>query len=152
MASLSITKHHHYHHHHHLLLSLLLPVLPPPPPPLLLLQFKLVQSVTWPQLHTIQTERVRKTYTNEDLLFPPSPPPPPPAHISRQNENKVAGEEEEEKEMATAFITYTAGTTGLPKGSVISHFSLLQQMKLNGAGILATTGDTNASMLSWLPL
>lgn len=50
---------------------------------------------------------------------------------------------------ATALIQYTSGSTGDPKGVVLSHANLLANIRAMFAAIHATPADT---LVSWLPL
>jgi len=50
---------------------------------------------------------------------------------------------------ATAFIQYTSGSTGNPKGVVLSHTNLISNIKAMGQSIAATADDI---FVSWLPL
>jgi len=52
-------------------------------------------------------------------------------------------------ERATAFIQYTSGSTGDPKGVVLSHANLLANIRALGAALDATSADV---FVSWLPL
>ncbi len=49
----------------------------------------------------------------------------------------------------TAFIQYTSGSTGDPKGVVLSHANLLANIRSMGQTVNATSKDV---MVSWLPL
>lgn len=50
---------------------------------------------------------------------------------------------------ATAFIQYTSGSTGDPKGVVLSHANLLANIRAIGNAVQATSADV---FVSWLPL
>ncbi len=50
---------------------------------------------------------------------------------------------------ATALIQYTSGSTGDPKGVVLSHDNLLANIRAIGSAIDATSDDV---LVSWLPL
>jgi 1-acyl-sn-glycerol-3-phosphate acyltransferase len=50
---------------------------------------------------------------------------------------------------ATAFIQYTSGSTGDPKGVILSHANLLANIRALGAAVEATSADV---FVSWLPL
>jgi acyl-CoA synthetase (AMP-forming)/AMP-acid ligase II/acyl carrier protein len=50
---------------------------------------------------------------------------------------------------ATAFIQYTSGSTGDPKGVVLSHANLLANIRAIGAAVRAASDDV---FVSWLPL
>jgi 1-acyl-sn-glycerol-3-phosphate acyltransferase len=50
---------------------------------------------------------------------------------------------------ATAFIQYTSGSTGDPKGVVLSHANLIANIRAIGAAIKASSADV---FVSWLPL
>jgi 1-acyl-sn-glycerol-3-phosphate acyltransferase len=50
---------------------------------------------------------------------------------------------------ATAFIQYTSGSTGDPKGVVLSHRNLVENVRAMGTVINATSADV---FISWLPL
>jgi len=50
---------------------------------------------------------------------------------------------------ATAFLQYTSGSTGDPKGMVLSHLNLLANIRALGTAIEASSADV---FLSWLPL
>ncbi|MGE5386858.1 MAG: AMP-binding protein [Betaproteobacteria bacterium] len=49
----------------------------------------------------------------------------------------------------TAFIQYTSGSTGNPKGVVLSHANLLANIRAIGAALNTTPADV---VVSWLPL
>ncbi len=49
----------------------------------------------------------------------------------------------------TAFLQYTSGSTGDPKGVVLSHANLLANVRADGHGMAATPVDV---FVSWLPL
>ena len=49
----------------------------------------------------------------------------------------------------TAFIQYTSGSTGNPKGVVLSHANLLANIRAMGAAVEVSPADV---MVSWLPL
>ncbi len=49
----------------------------------------------------------------------------------------------------TAFIQYTSGSTGNPKGVVLSHSNLLANIRVDGHSLRA---DSNDVFVSWLPL
>ncbi|HJS59618.1 MAG TPA: AMP-binding protein, partial [Vicinamibacteria bacterium] len=48
-----------------------------------------------------------------------------------------------------AFIQYTSGSTGQPKGVLLTHANLLANIRAIGAGLEATPNDVG---VSWLPL
>ncbi|MGE0196370.1 MAG: AMP-binding protein, partial [Methylocystis sp.] len=50
---------------------------------------------------------------------------------------------------ATALIQYTSGSTGDPKGVVLSHANLLANIRAIGAALKASSADR---VVSWLPL
>ena len=50
---------------------------------------------------------------------------------------------------ATAFLQYTSGSTGDPKGVVLSHANLLANIRAMGTAIEASSADI---FFSWLPL
>jgi 1-acyl-sn-glycerol-3-phosphate acyltransferase len=50
---------------------------------------------------------------------------------------------------ATAFIQYTSGSTGDPKGVVLSHRNLVENVRAMGSVLQATSADV---FVSWLPL
>ena len=49
----------------------------------------------------------------------------------------------------TAFLQYTSGSTGDPKGVVLSHANLLANMRADGYALAAEPNDV---FVSWLPL
>lgn len=49
---------------------------------------------------------------------------------------------------ATAFIQFSSGSTGQPKGVVLSHLNLLTNIEAMGDGLAATSSDR---FLSWMP-
>ncbi len=51
--------------------------------------------------------------------------------------------------LATAFIQYTSGSTGDPKGVVLSHANLLANIRAMGQALEAKSSDV---FVSWLPL
>ncbi len=48
-----------------------------------------------------------------------------------------------------AFLQYTSGSTGSPKGVILSHANLLANIRADGEAIQATSSDV---FVSWLPL
>jgi len=48
-----------------------------------------------------------------------------------------------------AFLQYTSGSTGLPKGVVLSHANLLNNVRMASQAVAATSEDV---FVSWLPL
>lgn len=52
-------------------------------------------------------------------------------------------------EASTALIQYTSGSTGDPKGVVLSHANLLANVKAMGSALAASSADV---FVSWLPL
>ena len=49
----------------------------------------------------------------------------------------------------TAFLQYTSGSTGMPKGVVLSHANLLANVRAMGRAVEVTSRDV---FISWLPL
>jgi acyl-CoA synthetase (AMP-forming)/AMP-acid ligase II len=49
----------------------------------------------------------------------------------------------------SAFLQYTSGSTGDPKGVMLSHANLLANIRADGQGLAATSDDV---FVSWLPL
>jgi acyl-CoA synthetase (AMP-forming)/AMP-acid ligase II len=49
----------------------------------------------------------------------------------------------------TAFLQYTSGTTGTPKGAIISHRAALAGVRMTGALMRLGPGDRTASWLPW---
>jgi acyl-CoA synthetase (AMP-forming)/AMP-acid ligase II len=49
-----------------------------------------------------------------------------------------------------AFVQYTSGSTGFPKGVIISHRSLVGNT-LNCAAVSNATGAKNFTAVSWMP-
>ena len=49
----------------------------------------------------------------------------------------------------TGFLQYTSGSTGSPKGVVLSHANLMANVRAMGAAVSANPGDV---FVSWLPL
>ncbi len=49
----------------------------------------------------------------------------------------------------TAFLQYTSGSTGDPKGVMLSHANVLANVRADGQGLAATPDDV---FVSWLPL
>jgi 1-acyl-sn-glycerol-3-phosphate acyltransferase len=79
-----------------------------------------------------QVPALRHIVTAEDLLGGGTatlPPPPAPGD--------------------TALLQYTSGSTGQPKGVVLTHANLLANIRAMGAAIGATAADV---FVSWLPL
>jgi acyl carrier protein len=79
-----------------------------------------------------QVETLQAIETVADLVSAPSPQLLPPAD-----------------ERTTAFIQYTSGSTGEPKGVVLSHANLLANICAIGRAIDASSQDI---FVSWLPL
>ena len=53
------------------------------------------------------------------------------------------------READTAFLQYTSGSTGLPKGVILSHANLLANIRAMGTALRVNADDV---MISWLPL
>ncbi len=49
----------------------------------------------------------------------------------------------------TAFLQYTSGSTGMPKGVILSHANLLANIRAMGRALMVTSEDI---FVSWLPL
>ncbi|MDA3785315.1 MAG: AMP-binding protein, partial [Deltaproteobacteria bacterium] len=64
------------------------------------------------------------------------------SHGSRYQPQEIKGEE-------TAFLQYTSGSTGNPKGVILSHANLLANIRAMGHHMEARASDV---FVSWLPL
>jgi 1-acyl-sn-glycerol-3-phosphate acyltransferase len=90
-------------------------------------------------------------------LSPPPYPPPQAREGYVENPPPLAGEGREGARgrlpltaaISTALIQYTSGSTGDPKGVVLSHANLLANIRALGNAIGATSADI---LVSWLPL
>lgn len=109
----------------------------------LLLTFRAAERVA----RLLET-RVRslKTVVDADKLIdaadsaPPPPPGVPPAHLSGRRARKSDD---------IALLQYTSGSTGDPKGVVLTHANLLANMRAIGDAVQLGPGDI---AVSWLPL
>ncbi|MGP6207472.1 long-chain-fatty-acid--CoA ligase [Cuniculiplasma sp. SKW3] len=65
----------------------------------------------------LKKEDVEIEYTKQIVLFGPN-----------SNGTKELGEEKVDPKMTPAVIQYTGGTTGIPKGALLSHYNLISNM------------------------
>ena len=82
-----------------------------------------------------QVEGLRKVMTVEELTAAAGP--------DRSFHLPAAGGSD------TAFLQYTSGSTGLPKGVILSHANLLANIRAMGSVLGVTSNDV---FVSWLPL
>ena len=80
----------------------------------------------------LQVKELRHVVTPEDVSVPP------------QNSLRIVVHEED-----IAFLQYTSGSTGDPKGVALSHANLLSNIKAMGAALKVESTDV---FVSWLPL
>ena len=90
------------------------------------------EAMKFSRLLTAQLDDLREVITCAELMASESSQPYPAPN-----------------ERDTAFIQYTSGSTGDPKGVVLSHANLLANVHVMGEALNADSGDV---FVSWLPL
>ncbi len=91
-----------------------------------------LQAKTIARLLKSQVESIKHIVTVEEL---------------RSSDNKVQPYDNKPEDIA--FIQYTSGSTGIPKGVVLTHENLLANIRAMGAVVKANSDDV---FVSWLPL
>jgi 1-acyl-sn-glycerol-3-phosphate acyltransferase len=91
-----------------------------------------------------QVESLTAIETVSGLSPPPYPPP-----LAGEGREGARGRLPVTDATSTALIQYTSGSTGDPKGVVLSHANLLANIRALGHAIGATSADI---LVSWLPL